>query len=567
MTPIDDWTRDFKIHSETLESFSRLAGRALRGHRQRQEDHNRREAVRRQLQQRLKRARQTLTLYQPLPKVREFHESRAKWRILDGSNQASKTTGAVVEMLRACLNRDPGGKYPKRDGIAVAVGLNLDHVADPMFRKMWEPGAIKLIPDEKTGRWRAVRLDPENPMRLDPYDEAYREKWRDAPPLLPRNEVKIAWENRAKGIPDLITFTRTGWKLKFYSSMGDSPQGFFCNVAWIDEQIENEQFYVELNRGLMREDENARAFWSATPQTDNEQLLDLREKADAGAKHIFAVKLLLEENPHISKDAREAFFESLTAEEREVRYYGNYAMRGRYIYRDFDPMGPHGCEPFEIPNWYCRYLVLDPGRQYCGTLFGAIDPDEKHGYIYDGFLQLRSDANLWADEVQRRIGPVRFETFLIDRKAGETKTMGQSETVAWHYWEALKARGIRPRVLGDLCGFYTSTTNVSAREEALLGWMRVRTDLAVAGTARLQVFRGTLPELERQVSRARYKPDDPNKRLDLQEDLLDCLEYFAAYNPYYYPPDLREEEPDNPVVLALEAKNRKKHRTGCILMR
>jgi len=524
------------VSTAELREFAKLAGAALGDFDEPAEPTSRtarRAALRKQLRLRVLRRRETLSLYEPLP-------------------------GAVVELLRACCGCDPHDKYPTRDGTALAVGLSLDHICDPMFAKMWRPGAVKVIKDERTGLARAVRPDPNNPRQLDPYDEAYREKWTDAPPLLSMRMVRsIAWDNRAQAIPRKITFV-TGWQLTWYSSKGDAPQGFFCHLAWIDEQIENEQFYTEINRGLLREP-GACAMWSATPQTTNEQLLDLQEKAEAGSENITATKLLLEDNPHISQEAKRVFFETLTPEEREVRYYGNPATAGRRVYRNFDPMEAHGCEAFPVPKDWTRFLALDPGRQYCGTLFAAVDPDEKHVWIYDGFIQTQSDANRWADEIQRRQDDVRFEAFIIDLRMGRQKTVGQDHSVAQYYMEALEAREIRPRLRGPLAGFVPGSDNVLSREEALIDWMRIRPDGPFQGTARLQIVRGLFPQLEKQIRRARYELDKPDKRALLQEDHLVCLEYLAGNGLYYRSPQMRDAEQTSYVLKRLREK-RARHR-------
>ena len=297
-----------------------------------------------------RRRQEPLLQYKALPAVVQFHASLCKWRVLDGSNQASKTTAAVVEILRACCSCDPYGKYPKRNGKVLCVGLDGDHLGSPMFSKMYRPGAIKLIPDEHTGILRAVRPDPNNPTVLDPYDLAFEERWVDAPPLLPKRLLAhIAWEHRGKGIPRVVKF-KTGWEMLWRSSQSDSPQGDWYNLGWFDEQIENEDFYAELNRGLMKAGKQAFGIWSATPQTSNEQLLDLREAAEQGSKNVLAVKLQLDDNPYITAEAKLAFWDSLSPEEREVRYLGNYAIVGRRIYGMFNEMGEHGVRAVPHPR-------------------------------------------------------------------------------------------------------------------------------------------------------------------------------------------------------------------------
>ncbi|RMD63155.1 hypothetical protein D6833_05980 [Candidatus Parcubacteria bacterium] len=110
--------------------------------------------------------------------------------------------------------------------------------------------------------------------------------------------------------------------------------------------------------------------------------------------------------------------------------------------------------------------------------------------------------------------------------------MSGTDTVAKTYFDAAKTCGIIPYKRGTLNGFFPSCSDISMREEALLAWMRPREFGPFAGTPYLQVFRGECIDLEREINAARY--DKVNgQRMKLESDLLDCLEYAAAWNPGY----------------------------------
>lgn len=483
---------------------------------------------------------ESLELYMALPIVAAFHASTAKWRVVDGSNRAGKTLAGAVEYSCCVTGCDPYDKYPHANGNSLVIGLDGDHIA-MMWRKCADAGAMMIVRDEQTRLWRCVRADRGNPTQLDPYDEAYREQWKEASPLIPARMIRhIAWEDRAKGIPRSVEYT-TGWKTLFRSSEGKSPQGDHYNLGWIDEQISNEDFYTELCRGLVGLGESARhmpkAFWSATPQTTNQQLLDLRETAEGGSESVEAFKLLIVDNPYIPADEKQAFYDSLSDEERNVRWFGNYAIAGRRIYPHFSAMEEHGVEPFDIPSTWTRYCVLDPGRVHCGTIFAAVDPDEKHVWIYDEFDLRNADAMRWAQQVKDRQGEMRFEAFIIDWRMGRQHSPGSPDTVAELYYPALQSLGIQPRIEGPRYGFFPGSDNVSAREESLLDWLRIRGSDPFIGTPKLQVLRGNVPELEKQLKRAHMDHKNPDKRTKLPEDILVCLEYLAAFKPYYHEPE------------------------------
>jgi hypothetical protein len=331
--------------------------------------------------------------------------------------------------------------------------------------------------------------------------------------------------------------------------------------VWIDEQIENEQHFVEAVRGLMRR--SGLLLWSATPQTLNDQLWEIREmaEADPGGSVAFACKLLLKDNPFISQEDKEAFYKALSPEDRIVRWDGEYYRSTLRIYSSFDIMGPHGVDPFPIPDDWACFMVLDPGRQAAGTLFVAVDPENKHRWVYDGFELKMTDAGKWADEVARRVRSRVLEAVICDFKAGKQHGMGDHMTIAERWWGELEKRGIAPRMVNrkeGMAGFFPGAADIPAREEALLSWMRVREDGPWAGTSVLQVFRGQFPELEQQIKKASHQH---GKRITKYEsESLDCLEYAAAEGLWYHKPPTRESDDTDPVLEAFQDMKRRKDR-------
>ena len=114
-------------------------------------------------------------------------------------------------------------------------------------------------------------------------------------------------------------------------------------------------------------------------------------------------------------------------------------------------------------------------------------------------------------------------------------------------------------------GFFPGSANVEARQQHLLKWMDVRGYGPFIGTAKLQVMRGVIPELDQQIKRAHIDPKTGKRASDSKvgaHDILDCLEYGASFEPDYHEPSsvlsgrpVAKEETD-PIVLY-----RKKHRS------
>ena len=484
---------------------------------------------------------EAVRLYEPLPAAERFFASAKPIRIVDGSNQSGKTLACLIELLYAISGLDPYGKYPKKGGRAVVVGYKDTHLSDPIWRKLSREGEFKLIPDEHTGQWRAVRPDPANPLVLDPYDQAYSEKWRDAPPLLPPRLIKgrVAFRNKAEEIPAVL-HTTTGWRVDFMSSFSSPPQGRQLNLAYFDEELYKSHIWLnEIAPRMCREE--GRIIWGATPETGGIALWKQRQKALAGDPYVDRTTLLIRDNPFISEEAKRIFYEALTDEQvRAVKYHGEYALIGRQVYSTYDPMGIHGCEPFEIPHDWARYGIVDPGTRALSCLFVAVDPEEAHLWVYDGFVMEKAERNRWAHEVRRRSLGRPMQAWIMDQQAGRQHAFGDALNVAQQYWEALVDAGVKPWESSndpDMGGFYPGTNDVRAREEALRSALLLRGPGPHVGTAGLQVFRGQVPDLDGQIGMAATKEGTLDKREKLQDEgLLECLEYVAAFRPRYHPP-------------------------------
>jgi hypothetical protein len=501
-----------------------------------------------------------INLYLPLPIPAKFHASNAEKRIVTGSNRSSKTLSGASEACRAWLGCDPYRKYRPTDGNSIFVGLDLDHCG-MFWHKCTAEGEFSIIPDEHTGLWRAVRPDPADPKHLDPYDLAYQEKWRNAPPLIPPNVYDVAWEDKNKGIPRYVRF-RTGWRCLFRSSDGKAAQGDAFDLAIFDEEQSSLDWYYEIVRGLVgRHVPNGwwpKLIWMATSQVANIELATLRERAAAGDPNVQQFDLLMWDNPYFTDSSKAEFEASLPEDERQTRIHGVPSMVLRSIYPTYNPQvdvedGGHGCEPFEIdPAKFCRYVVIDPGIRHCVVMFFAVDDQEKHVTIYDAFEIRGATATHCAREIKAREKGRPFEAIVIDaRMAGQSPMTQYKTTVAQEYQKALISVNCRPRQQGPFYGFYASNNDVEARCQCLRGWMEIRGDGPFAGTPIMRVMRGQIPMLDRQIKMASTDPKNDKKRLKHDKvpcDHLDCAEYAAAFNPRYHTPGKPQVEEESPAL-------------------
>ena len=293
-------------------------------------------------------ARNALHLYQPLSAARPFHESTARTRLITGSNQAGKTSSVCYEIARIVQGLHP--LFPKNNGIMICVGKNKDHVGTPMWSKLSRPGAFDIIPDEITGVWRAVRVNPLNPRELDPVDVARKPLWTESPPMLPMDSYhKPAWEDARLRVPREVRMIDTDWTMMFRPGGGAEIQGIEANLGWFDEEIERPQWYSETIARLLKR--NGSFLWSATPQASTEQLLALHRLCQAGGSSIEEFQLLLEDNPYIPAAAKQEMYDRWAVmgdDELAVRYYGKYAILGRQVYGAWN-MDNFGVDSFGVP--------------------------------------------------------------------------------------------------------------------------------------------------------------------------------------------------------------------------
>lgn len=498
----------------------------------------------------VQRSREALRLYEPLPIIDRFHACNLDERLLRGSNRAGKTLGAAVEMARAVTGQDPYGKYPLTNGKAFLIGLDEQHLGDVMYAKLFRAQAFKMIRDEVTEQWRAYR----------PTTDGHRSKaakW--APPLIPNRFIKeISWKDKKRNVPGVIRLT-TGWEMYFFSSKGAPPQGSDIDLCWPDEEIENEQWYPEMAARLL--DRKGKFYWSATPQIASQQLYDLHVRCEAGDANVGEFVALLEDNPHIGQSEKDKLYSKITTdEERRVRIKGEFAISGFKVYPEYSKV-IHGYKlDGPIPNDWCRYMVVDPGRQVCAVLFGAVPPPKHELHdsfvLYEELYIKQSDAVKFAQCVKEKSEGIPYEAFLIDSHASRVTEMGSGMTIEIQFSRALLDRGVKSRRTG--AGFIWGADDPKAGQMAVHSWLRIRED----GTTKLRVLAGRLPNFEWEIERYHFRKikgmvsDEVEKKHD---HLMDCLRYLAMFAPQWHAPP-KVKPADGYAVKAMKSKAEKRRK-------
>lgn len=476
-----------------------------------------------------------------------MHECTASEVLVIGGNRSGKSLSTFVEDARCVTNQDPYGKYPK-EGILVIVGKDWKHIGMVVVPLLFRAGAFRIIKDETSGEWRAY-----NPVT----DEKRRAESKPAPPLIPPRLVKsTSWVLKSAGYMQYCKL-HTGWEIHFFSSEGDPVQGFQCDRAHIDEDINNENWVPELQARIV--DRRGKFCWSAMPHSTNNALLGLKERADASEQalgeksSIRQFKLRMLDNPFLDSEEKKKSLERWAALGEDVlrmRAEGDFITDSVLCYPNFD-MGIHGMDRSELPdsqvpsNW-CRYAVIDPGHAVTAVLFCAVPPTEDYWLVYDQLYLRQCNAYIFGDEFSKRVRDWHFHAFLIDAHGGRLRDIGSGRLPVEQYTEQLLTRNIRSHITGS--SFLAGCDDIPARMEATRSALHIRPQ----GTPVLRVLRNSCPDLEREMKRYRklvnyvsgtaIVTDKPNTKGEVH--LCQCLEYLCAYRPKYHAPPVQSNEPD-----------------------
>jgi hypothetical protein len=473
-----------------------------------------------------KRRIEPLSLYEPMEWQQNFHQSNSPERIVIGGNRAGKTMATCVEVARAVLGRDK--RYPLRDGICYIVGKDGKHNSEILYKKLFKPGAIRIIRDARTGRWRTYQPN-------SPSDYKRVKETKPAPALIPRRMVaETAWENKKEGLPKMVRLIN-GWEIHFFSANAKPPQGSAIDLALFDEEIPDKGWYTEIAARLI--DKQGKFIWSATPQAGTEQLYDLHERAmkelvnNVQPRTIEEFFGLIDQNQFMRPETVQEFINKLSEEERRVRVGGEFAFTSSKVFPEYRPH-VHEVPWFQIPGDWTRYAAIDPGVQTCAVLFLAI-PDPRHGdyaYLYDEIYIRNCNAEQFGEAMRHHCGGQNFHKFLIDSHEC-IKHEHSGKTVGEMYSEALRKRGIKSHVTKS--GFEMGSDTPRADAEACRLWLIDREKLG----PKLRVLRGRCPNFGVEAQHWRKKringvvTDEPESRGDCH--LMATFRYLVQAKPVY----------------------------------
>lgn len=500
--------------------------------------------------------------------------------LLVGSNRAMKSVTAVVRM--ASIARDKpvttmsGEKIfcrrPDQRGRPLRIWIIGDyakHIGQTLHRLLFEDRVFEMVKDKDTGVWRSW-----NPV-LHPSDwDIPSSERKFAPPMIPQSEIEgnIIYENAGKKEWTACKL-KNGTELYAYASSGEVKQGEAVDEIWIDEQLVFDRYFSEYAARL--QDRNGRLFWSTIHRDESSAFQLFEERAELQAREVESGerkpeevtarlhRLTVADNPFIPEEAKKEFAESTMGErDYKVRVLGIGSRDSILIYPEYSPhfhvvdyenegLNDAVTEAMRKNNWrppqdWTRELILDPGTEKPGILFGAVPPPEMwdHGepyyIVYDEIFVRKQDAYQLAKRVREKEGGFTFERFIIDGQAARQKPMGFSHTIGAQYSRAFESEGLRSRQTGH--AFIPGDPDFVQRSGRVRSALRVRP----CSRPQLRIVGHQCPELVIQMKRNVRKTDREGNPLEAElenqiNDLRVCVEYWLSRHPQYVEPPVSDK--------------------------
>jgi hypothetical protein len=217
-----------------------------------------------------------------------------------------------------------------------------------------------------------------------------------------------------------------------------------------------------------------------------------------------------------------------------------------------------------VPDNWCRYISVDPGRQVCAVLFAAIPPpahrEHDRVFIYDELYIRRCDALKFADELYQKVNRQNIYEAIIDSHMGRYTEVASGKTIEEQYREACLDKRIRFENVNGVA-FTWCMDDVKAGISAVHSWLHQRPD----GTARLVVFKDRCPNLCSEMEKYCYKKNKTlgvmtDEPLKIHDHTPDALGYMAMHGLPYRRPRARSKGRGNYAFRYLEDKKARKIR-------
>ncbi len=356
--------------------------------------------------------------YSPLGEQPAFHSSKSPVRVVFGSNRSGKSVCGFNELIACAQGYRPWlpEDHPDRivllaDGSPMPVPSRGYH----LIENLKVAGTQVFIP--KFEEW-------------VPKDMAKLKKNNLGQP------VQINWANGS------ITYILS-------QEMGVSAiEGSNGHYLSVDEPP-REDFWIALTRGLI--DYSGIAWITATPIKASVFMAELMNRSFMPDSDTELITLSIDDNRksrggYLDDGAVDRWIATLPASEIQSRVHGKPSHLSGAVYKMWKPKDPYFIEPFPIPEWWPRIMVIDPaGRKPIAAVWIAISPNDRW-YVY---------RELYAPELTT-----------VKQVAQEIKRLeGWWKSPDGVYYETDESEPVALRIIDTSAATheYTSGTNVRAQ--------------------------------------------------------------------------------------------------------
>lgn len=362
-----------------------------------------------------------LAFYRPHEKQHAFHCSMAKERGFFAGNRTGKSECDAAETVAWFLGERTWYKYKFpiygiRDGVKVIVSFHDGHEHHPLVRQGIPQHATKQL--VITTDWKKV-----DEVWTSPLGQPPGKIWKFIP-----KDVKVEVRRNHEGIIDRIYNEKTSAVIRFTNEQafiknpqsGESTE--YDRIA-IDEPVIEDMFKAHA-RGLI--DRNGQADFTLTSLRERWIYDRFNPEDPTEAKsYRFSLRATMHDNPFLTAEAKERYFDNLTDEERECRELGIPLELSGLVYKEFQREVhllkdlPKGWTDWSNPphDWTI-YVSIDVHPQTPQAVLFVAVPPMGIPIIYDEIWR-KCTADDLSEEINRRLAGRTVGFIKADPKAWE----------------------------------------------------------------------------------------------------------------------------------------------------
>lgn len=260
-------------------------------------------------------AEPNLLAYQPHPKQVKFHESTASSKLYIGGNRSGKSTAGVVEDLWWVTKRHPYRQLPPGPLRGRVIGVDfttgIDQILIPIFKRWIIPSDLinGSWEDSWTARSRTLRLANKSSIDFKSYEQS--------------------------------TLQQAGVSRHFTHFDEEPPKSIF------DENLTR---LVDTNG----------SWWITMTPTEGMTWVyfDLYETKP---NNLLVIEVDMDDNPYLSKEAKETLLGFLDEEDRKTRKSGKFTTKGGLVFKHFNDRYPYVINNWMPPAGWGVYISIDHG--------------------------------------------------------------------------------------------------------------------------------------------------------------------------------------------------------------